>query len=96
MRTMYHTQGYKLPYLNRPIICCRDDAWLGEGYYFWYDENDAIYWGQIGKRQYGKYVIYSAKINCEDIIDTVFKEEHLNNYKKSQQTKVRNSAPNVR
>ncbi|WP_169316215.1 hypothetical protein [Mucilaginibacter paludis] len=76
MRTMFHTQGYRLPYLTEPIICSREDAWLGEGYYFWYEEQDAIFWGQNGKKAYKKYIVYKAVIDCQGILDTVFNEKH--------------------
>lgn len=76
IRKMFHTQGYKLPYLNNPIICTKKNAWLGTGYYFWYDEYDAINWGKDGKKDFGKFVVYVANINCENILDTVFVEKH--------------------
>jgi hypothetical protein len=77
IRKMFHTQGHRrLPYLTKPLMCKRDDAWLGIGYYFWYEEQDAIYWGQVGKRSFGRYVVYSANVNCENVLDTVFNEEH--------------------
>lgn len=82
-REMFHTQGYRLPYLTDPIICSRQDAWLGEGYYFWYDEQDAVLWGQNSKKDYHKYVIYIADIDCEDILDTVFNEQHYLLWKKN-------------
>jgi hypothetical protein len=75
-RKMFHTQEYRLPYLATPLICNRDDAWIGKGYYFWYEEMDAIAWGQESKKRYHKYVIYTADIDFEDVLDTVFNEEH--------------------
>jgi len=78
IRLLFHTQEHRKfsNILKMPIKCRRDDAWLGEGYYFWYDENDAVKWGQNSKRRYGSFDIYHAKIDCENILDTVFNEEH--------------------
>lgn len=76
IRKMYHTQGYKKPYLVEPIICKKSNAWLGTGYYFWYEEQDAIIWGVEAKIVWGKFVVYSSDIDCEDVLDTVFNEEH--------------------
>ncbi len=75
-RLMYHTQEHRDAKLNAPIICCRDDAWLGEAYYFWKDLEDADRWGETSKNRTGKYEIYQAEIDCENILDTVFNEEH--------------------
>jgi len=75
-RIMYHTQEQRAKILNKPCKCTRDDAWLGDGYYFWYDELDADIWGKSSKKNTGSYEIYKAKIDCEDILDTVFNEEH--------------------
>lgn len=49
---------------------------LGEGYYFWYYENDAVWWGRTAKRRKGYYEVYKATINCENVLDTVFNETH--------------------
>lgn len=78
IRLVFHTQEHRKfsNILTMPIKCIRDDAWLGEGYYFWYDENDAVRWGQTSKRRYGLFDIYQANIDCENILDTVFNEEH--------------------
>lgn len=73
---MYHTQGYSLPYLIKPIRCNRYNAWLGSGFYFWDDDADAIIWGKEGKTSFGKFVVYISKIDCEDVLDTVFNEVH--------------------
>lgn len=77
-RTMFHTQGFDIPYLIKPQKCVREDAWLGKGYYFWKEEQDAVFWGLTAKRWYGKYSVYECIINCENILDTVFNEEHYN------------------
>lgn len=75
-RKMFHTQGFSEPYLTEPIPCIREDAWLGKGFYFWDEENDAILWGINGKKSFKKYTIYIATIDCENVLDTVFNEEH--------------------
>lgn len=76
IRKMFHTQGYRPPYLKNPIICKRTNAWLGTGYYFWYEDQDAIIWGKEGKIEFGSFVVYIADIDCENILDTVFVEKH--------------------
>jgi len=83
VRKMYHTQGYRKPFLTGPLICTRDNAWLGDGYYFWYSEEDALEWGGHAKRKYPGYVVYTAKIICDDILDTVFNEDHYKFWLKS-------------
>ncbi len=75
-RFMFHTQGYDIPYLKKPILCSKDNAWLGHGFYYWLEEGDAIYWGQTAKRNYKKFGVYVSDIDCENILDTVFNEEH--------------------
>lgn len=75
-RRMYHTQEYRGVELEQPIKCYRDDAWLGEGYYFWYDILDAENWGEKSKKKTGKYIICEARIDCSNILDTVFNEDH--------------------
>jgi hypothetical protein len=76
IRKMFHTQGYELPYLVKPLMCKKLNAWLGTGYYFWYDEDDAIIWGLEAKTNWRKFVVYMADVNCDDILDTVFNEKH--------------------
>ncbi len=76
IRVMYHTQEKRGTRLSEPIICVRDDAWLGNGYYFWHDLDDAEQWGQKSKKKTGWYEIYDADIDCTSILDTVFNEEH--------------------
>lgn len=72
----YHTQEDRGCFLSEPKKCVRDDAWLGYGYYFWYDEDFAHIWGKHGKN--GKYHIYSAELDVNNCIDTVFSEEGYN------------------
>ena len=73
---MYHTQEKWKSRLIEPIACTRKDAWLGTAYYFWADEVDAIQWGHKSKRSTGFFEIYKSDIECENIFDTVFNEEH--------------------
>jgi len=75
-RTMFHTQEGRGIKLTKPIICIKPNAWLGEAYYFWYDMNHAKDWGIFSKKKTGSYDIYKAEINCDNILDTVFNEEH--------------------
>jgi hypothetical protein len=76
VRTVYHTQERRRFRLSFPVKCYRSDAWLGEGYYFWYYLDDANHWGITSKTKTGYYEMYAADIDCEDVLDTVFNEEH--------------------
>lgn len=62
--------------LSSPVKCVREDAWLGEAYYFWKEEFDAINWGHSSKKRTGYFEVYQCDINSEDYLDTVFNEEH--------------------
>lgn len=77
VREMYHTQEKRNILLLEPIICTKDDAWLGDAYYFWYDLDNAHFWG-IDKKsaKTGYFEVYHAEIDCENVLDTVFNEEH--------------------
>lgn len=75
-REVYHTQEKRHQVLTGPCECTRDDAWLGNGYYFWYDLDDAEKWGRECKVATGRYDVYKAKVDCSDVLDTVFNEEH--------------------
>jgi len=75
---MYHTQEQWEFKFTRPILCKRRNAWLGTAYYFWDDEIDAIQWGHKSKRNTGFFEVYKATIESENILDTVFNEEHYN------------------
>ncbi|MEK7257464.1 MAG: hypothetical protein AAB316_22100 [Bacteroidota bacterium] len=75
VRQMFHTQERRQDMLYAPMKCLREDAWLGEGYYFWYDVQDAEYWGRVSKTTTGYYEVYSSKIDCSKVLDTVFNEE---------------------
>jgi hypothetical protein len=74
-RTMYHTQEGREVRLLEPVKCTNDYAWLGAGYYFWYSEEDAHFWGNEAKHATSYYEIYSSEIDCENVLDTVFNEE---------------------
>lgn len=75
---MYHTQEQWEYRLTKPILCVRRNAWLGTAYYFWDDEIDAIQWGHKSKRNTGFFEVYKATIESENVLDTVFNEEHYN------------------
>lgn len=62
--------------LTSPIKCISDNAWMGEAYYFWYDEDNAIFWGRVAKTRTRAYEVYQSKIQSNDIFDTVFNEKH--------------------
>ncbi|MCD4745937.1 MAG: hypothetical protein K8R58_06530 [Bacteroidales bacterium] len=68
----YHTQENRFEELNEPIICKKNNAWLGEAFYFWEEESDADFWGNTHKKKTGKYEIYSSEISIDNILDTVF------------------------
>jgi len=74
--TFYHTQENRWAILNEPVFCSKDNAWLGEAYYFWETEDDANFWGIKFKTKTGKYDIYKTEIISDDILDTVFNREH--------------------
>lgn len=73
---VYHTQEKRKVPLRFPKQCVRDDAWLGEAYYFWKEEIDADDWGNNSKKRMGYYEVYECDLNSESLLDTVFNEEH--------------------
>ena len=73
---MYHTQEKRRDRLKTPLTTINPDAWLGEGIYFWYYEEDANWWGITAKKRTEYYEVYKANIDCENVLDTVFNEEH--------------------
>jgi len=75
IREMYHTQEKWSDVLTSPIICKRAETWLGEGYYFWEDMDDAHQWGKSSKTRRGKYEIYIATVDFNNVLDTVFNRE---------------------
>ena len=76
VKKMYHTQEKRASKLTAPIICSRRDAWLGEGYYFWWYPIDAILWGENSKKATGYYEVYSAEILLDNVLNTSFNIEH--------------------
>ena len=62
--------------LQQPIYCNAPNAWLGEAWYFWEEESDAVFWGNKFKNKTGKYDIYTCTILIDNILDTVFNREH--------------------
>lgn len=73
---VFHTQEKRRETLENPMKCIRDDAWLGEGYYFWKEEMDADDWGNNSKKGRGYYEVYSCDLTSDNFLDTVFNEEH--------------------
>jgi len=74
--TYYHTQENRGEMLREPIMCKHNNAWLGNAYYFWENEEDAFFWGRKAKYKTGKYDIYKAEIPLDDVLDTVFDRDH--------------------
>lgn len=72
----YHTQENRGEALTEPIPSTKNNTWMGDATYFWYDEQDAMFWGVKSKNRTGKYTIYIADINSSKVLDTVFNEEH--------------------
>jgi hypothetical protein len=75
-KVYYHTQESRDLVLTEPIPCTREDAWLGNAIYFWYEIEDAEEWGNNSKKQYGYYEIYTSEIETENVLNAVFNEEH--------------------
>jgi len=75
-RLMYHTQEKRRAKLSNPVLAERNNAWLGVAYYFWQNEMDAMHWGTDSKNRTGYYEVYTAEIDFEDVLDTVFNEDH--------------------
>lgn len=73
---VFHTQECRKRELIFPMLCVRDDAWLGEAYYFWKEEIDADDWGNKSKRRTTHYEVYECNLISENYIDTVFDEDH--------------------
>jgi len=72
----YHTQEYRPVQLKEPILCNDEQAWLGEGYYFWAEEEFAKIWGEDKKKRVtGSYSVYSAMIDQGYLLNTTFKED---------------------
>ena len=77
LTTLYQTVAFKnsIAYIegNGPFLCNRDDAWLGEGYYFWDSLIDnAHFWGK--KSYNNEYYICEFKAliensNCFNLLE---------------------------
>jgi len=76
LKIVYHTQEHRSIALTAPKKCIRDDAWLGEAYYFWEDLEDADQWGNTSKRKTLEYEVYKSEVNYKNVLDTVFNETH--------------------
>ncbi len=70
----YHTQEYRPKELENPILC-QKNTWLGNGLYFWTEEEFAHYWGQDWKMNTGAYDIYKAELDISHCVNAVFSEE---------------------
>jgi hypothetical protein len=79
-RVAYHTQEERGKTLTEPLLCTKDNAWLGEGYYYWTDAEFAIIWGRDNKKRTGTFVIYSSLIESDNFFNTVFNEEDYNQW----------------
>lgn len=75
-KVFYHTQESRRNILTEPIPCIREDAWLGNAIYFWHDLEDAEEWGNNSKRRHNYYEIYISDIETENVLNSVFNEEH--------------------
>lgn len=88
VRRMFHTQEKRERRIQEAIKCYKDNAWLGVAWYFWYDEDDAVHWGNTSKTKTGEYEIYDAQLDCSEVLDTVFSERDyliwVNAIKKAQ------------
>lgn len=76
IRLAFHTQERWFQKLKTPKDTNKPNAWFGVAYYFWYYEEDAIFWGNTAKRRTGYYEVYTADIDCSNVLDTVFNETH--------------------
>lgn len=67
---VFHTQEARDKELSIPIKCTRSDAWLGEGFYFWLEEEFAHYWGCDSKKPI--YCIYKGYLLDKNILNATF------------------------
>jgi hypothetical protein len=72
----YQTVEKRESRLSSPIFSKRKNAWLGKGYYFWSQIEDAHIWGKGSQNKNGFYEIYISEIDETNILDTVFNKEH--------------------
>lgn len=73
----FHTQEFRGgTTLISPILCRDNKAWLGVGYYFWFEEQFAKYWGEdFKKEKTGFYDIYKCFIEDNMLLNMCFCEE---------------------
>jgi hypothetical protein len=72
----YHTQEWRGDTLESPIICNDKKAWLGVGYYFWFEEQFAKYWGEDFKcERTGFYDVYNCYVEDNQLLNMCFCEE---------------------
>ena len=74
----YHTQEYRCnsAVLEQPIKCRAENAWLGQGYYFWVEIEFAHHWGKDYKiHNTGGYDVYKAHLDTEKCINATFDEK---------------------
>ena len=57
-----------------------EDAWLGEGVYFFIDDSDACWWCEKNKR-IKKYAVLKAEITPNTVIDLVASKEDSDHFK---------------
>ena len=83
----YHTQECRETTLNHPLKCTDRKAWLGFGFYFWLELIYAQYWGEDFKIRKNNpraksdfYDVYTADLNIENCVNTVFDEEDYLNF----------------
>ncbi len=66
---------------DAPFVCKRENAWLGEGYYFWDTFIDNAHWW--GESVYSGYVIVEFSCNFSDrCFDLLGNMEHLADFNK--------------
>ena len=96
----YHTQEYRpnQPLLS-PILCSELNAWLGNGYYFWVEEEFAKYWGEDFKTfNTGAYTIHKAYLDVDNCINAVFDENGYYFFKNQIEkviTRFKNEGKNI-
>jgi len=86
---VFHTQEYRFPILNFPILAIGNDMWLGDGYYFWQDYEFSKWWGEEKKCNFSnktrRYTIFKTIITFDkdEFMDTVFNEDDYYNFVKT-------------
>lgn len=68
---------------KKPIFCNSDDAWLGDGYYFWDDSlESAKWWGDIHYKR--NYIICESSYDShsDDYLDLIGNQEDRRYFKR--------------